>query len=105
VKRAKAAKQETKRWVISLEVRSVYADAGKQVRNNQDELYVEYTVIEPETRQHQTFRPHESTHLPKRPRRSNVTNAQTARSIPNIRLSKPRVSSGSHSRRIRYQGA
>lgn len=45
----KAAKQETKRWVISLEVRSVYADAGKQVRNNQDELYVEYTVIEPET--------------------------------------------------------
>ena len=45
----KAAKQETKRWVISLEVRSVYADAGKQVRNNQDQLYVEYTVIEPET--------------------------------------------------------
>ena len=45
----KAAKQETKRWVISLEVRSVYADAGKQVRNNQDELYVEFTVIEPET--------------------------------------------------------
>src|SRR5437773_1993637 len=31
----KAAKQETKRWVISLEVRSIYAEAGKQVRNNQ----------------------------------------------------------------------
>lgn len=45
----KAAKQETTRWVVSLEVRSIYADAGKQVRNGQDELYVEYTVIEPGT--------------------------------------------------------
>ena len=45
----KAAKQETKRWVISLEIRSIYADAGNQVRKGQDELYVEYAVIEPET--------------------------------------------------------
>lgn len=45
----KAAKQETTRWVVSLEIRSVYADAGKQVRNGQDELYVDYTVIEPVT--------------------------------------------------------
>src|SRR2546423_1310439 len=36
----KAAKQETKRWVVSLEVRSIYAEEGKQVRNRQDELYV-----------------------------------------------------------------
>ncbi len=45
----KSAKQETTRWVVSLEIRSVYADAGKQVRNGQDEFYVDYTVIEPET--------------------------------------------------------
>ncbi len=45
----KAAKQETVRWVVSLEVRSVYADAGRQVKNGQDELYVDYTVIEPQT--------------------------------------------------------
>ena len=45
----KAAKQETKRWVVSLEVRSIYADSGRQVKNGQDELYVNYTVIEPET--------------------------------------------------------
>ncbi|HYT50556.1 MAG TPA: hypothetical protein VEL78_09200 [Pyrinomonadaceae bacterium] len=58
----KAAKQETIRWVVSLEVRSVYADSGKQVKNNADELYVDYTVIEPETgkikrsgRTHQTI--------------------------------------------------
>jgi hypothetical protein len=45
----KAAKQEATRWVVSLEIRSFYADAGRQVKNNQDELYVEYTVIEPAT--------------------------------------------------------
>lgn len=45
----KAAKQETTRWVVSLEIRSFYADAGRQVQNNQDELYVDYTVIEPAT--------------------------------------------------------
>jgi len=32
-----------------LHVGSEYADAGKQVKNGQDELYVEYTVFEPET--------------------------------------------------------
>ncbi len=58
----KAAKQETIRWVVSLEVRSVYADSGKQVKNNADELYIDYTVIEPKTgkikrsgRTHQTI--------------------------------------------------
>jgi hypothetical protein len=45
----KIAKQETTRWVVSLEIRSFYADAGRQVQNEQDELYVDYTVIEPVT--------------------------------------------------------
>ena len=45
----KAAKQEKNRWVISLEIRSIYQDSGKQVKNNQDELVVDFTVIEPET--------------------------------------------------------
>jgi hypothetical protein len=58
----KAAKQETVRYVVSLRIGSEYADAGKQVKNGQDELYVEYTVFEPETakvkrsgRAHQTI--------------------------------------------------
>ena len=45
----RAAKQETVRWVVSLEIRSIYADSGRQVKNNQDELAVDYTVIEPQT--------------------------------------------------------
>jgi len=45
----KAAKQEKVRWVVLLEIRSFYADAGRQVNNNQDELYVDFVVIEPET--------------------------------------------------------
>jgi len=45
----KAAKQETVRYVVLLHVGSEFADAGKQVKNGQDELYVEYTVFEPET--------------------------------------------------------
>ena len=45
----KAAKQETTRWVVSLEVRSFYAESGRQVKAEEDELYVEYTVIEPVT--------------------------------------------------------
>jgi hypothetical protein len=45
----KAAKQETVRYVVLLHIGSEYADAGKQVKNGQDELYVEYTVFEPET--------------------------------------------------------
>ena len=45
----KAAKQETTRWVVQLEVRSIYTDAGKQVKNNADELYVTYVAFEPET--------------------------------------------------------
>ena len=45
----RAAKQEKVRWVVNLEIRSIYADSGRQVKNNQDELAVDYTVIEPET--------------------------------------------------------
>jgi hypothetical protein len=44
-----AAKQEKVRWVVNLEIRSIYGDTGKQVKNNQDELYVRYVVMEPET--------------------------------------------------------
>ena len=58
----KAAKQETVRYVVLLRIGSEYADAGRQVKNGQDELYVEYTVFEPETakvkrsgRAHQTI--------------------------------------------------
>jgi hypothetical protein len=32
----KAAKQEKTRWVVVLEIRSIYADSGRQVKNNQD---------------------------------------------------------------------
>ena len=45
----RAAKQEKVRWVINLEIRSIYTDSSRQVKNNQDELYVSYVVIEPET--------------------------------------------------------
>lgn len=45
----KIAKGETQRWVVSLEVRSFYAESGRQVKPQEDELYVEYTVIEPVT--------------------------------------------------------
>ena len=45
----KAAKQETTRWVVSLEVRSFYAESGRQIKAEQDELYVDFTVIEPVT--------------------------------------------------------
>ncbi|HYX30031.1 MAG TPA: hypothetical protein VE863_15930 [Pyrinomonadaceae bacterium] len=45
----KAAKQEKTRWVVQLEIRSIYTDAGKQVKNNADELYVRYIAFEPET--------------------------------------------------------
>jgi hypothetical protein len=38
---SKAAKQEKVRWVVNLEIRSIYADSGKQVKNN--------AVMEPET--------------------------------------------------------
>lgn len=46
---AKAAKQEKTRWVVSLELHSFYAEAGRQVKSEQDELYVEYVVFEPVT--------------------------------------------------------
>jgi hypothetical protein len=44
----KAAKQETVRYVVVLELGSEYADAGR-VSDNQDSLYVGYTIFEPET--------------------------------------------------------
>ena len=45
----RAEKQEKARWVVNLEIRSIYTDSSRQVKNNQDELYVSYVVIEPET--------------------------------------------------------
>ena len=45
----RAAKKEQVRWVISLEIRSIYQDSGQQVNPNQDELAVDFTTIEPET--------------------------------------------------------
>jgi hypothetical protein len=45
----KTAKGEKERWVIVLEIRSIYADSGRQVKNNQDELAVDFVTIEPET--------------------------------------------------------
>ncbi len=45
----KAAKQETVRYVVVLHLGSEFADAGKQAKNGQDELYVDYLMLEPET--------------------------------------------------------
>lgn len=45
----KAARHETARYVVSLEVGSEYADAGKEVKKGTDELYVKYIIFEPET--------------------------------------------------------
>ena len=45
----KNAKGETTRWVVSLEVRSFYAESGRQIKPEQDELYVDFAVIEPVT--------------------------------------------------------
>jgi hypothetical protein len=46
----RAAKKETTRWVVVLEIRSIYAEAGKPAKNtNQDELAVEFTTFEPQT--------------------------------------------------------
>ena len=45
----RAAKQEKVRWVVNLTIRSIYGDTGQQVKNNQDQLYVSYVVMEPET--------------------------------------------------------
>lgn len=46
---SKAAKQEKARWVVNLEIRSIYTDSGRQVKNNQDELLISYAVMEPES--------------------------------------------------------
>lgn len=46
----KAAKAETVRYVVWLQVGSELADAGKRQSNDSiDELYVSYTIFEPET--------------------------------------------------------
>lgn len=45
----KAAREETTRWVVSLEVKSLFAESGQQIKPEQDELFVEYTVVEPVT--------------------------------------------------------
>lgn len=45
----KAAKRETERWVVLLEIKSIYANSGQQVKSNQDELVVDFTTIEPVT--------------------------------------------------------
>jgi len=45
----KAAREETTRWVVSLELRSFFAESGRQIKPDQDELYIDYTVIEPVT--------------------------------------------------------
>jgi hypothetical protein len=45
----KAAKEETTRWVVSLEVKSFFAESGRQIKPEQDELFVEYVVVEPVT--------------------------------------------------------
>ena len=46
----KAAKTETTRYVVWLQIGSELADSGKQPsKNSVDELYVTYTILEPET--------------------------------------------------------
>lgn len=45
----KAARDETTRWVVSLEVKSLFAESGQKIKPEQDELFVEYTVVEPVT--------------------------------------------------------
>lgn len=46
----KAAKEETVRYVVWLQIGSELADAGRQAsRNSVDELYVSYTILEPAT--------------------------------------------------------
>jgi hypothetical protein len=45
----KAAREETTRWVVSLEVKSLFAESGQQIKPEKDELFVEYTVVEPVT--------------------------------------------------------
>ena len=46
---SKTAKGETQRWVVSLEVRSIFAESGRQIKPEEDELFVDYVVYEPVT--------------------------------------------------------
>ena len=43
----KAAKAETERYVVWLEIRSDAADAGRQTSNGADDLYITYMILEP----------------------------------------------------------
>ncbi len=45
----KAARQETVRYVVLLEVGNELADAGRRTSDNQNDLYVAYVIFEPET--------------------------------------------------------
>jgi hypothetical protein len=46
----KRAKEETVRYVVWLQIGSELADSGRQQKKNQmDELYVSYTILEPGT--------------------------------------------------------
>lgn len=45
----KAAKQETVRYVVLLELGNEFADAGRRTSDNQNDLYVAYVIFEPET--------------------------------------------------------
>jgi hypothetical protein len=58
----KAAKEETVRYVVWLQIGSELADAGRQPsKNSVDELYVNYTIFEPATGKFkQTGRSHHS---------------------------------------------
>ena len=43
----KAAKEQAARYVVMLNIGDEYADATRQVKNGQNELYVEYVIFEP----------------------------------------------------------
>lgn len=48
----RAAKEETTRYVVWLQIGSELADSGRQSKNGPDELYVSYTILEPVTAKH-----------------------------------------------------
>jgi len=58
---SKAAKAESVRYVVWIQVGSEFADAGRQIKNQQDELYVAYTIFDPQTAKvRQSGRTHQS---------------------------------------------
>jgi hypothetical protein len=57
----KAAKADAARYFVWLQIGSEFADAGRQIKNQQDELYVSYTIFEPQTgKVKQSGRAHQS---------------------------------------------